>query len=126
MQSDGRSFWLAWRAHAPLVHSVAFCASGLTAKQRLPVTLVDFQSAPPDAIYAVGARFRAALNKALGDRVTPALWAFLNASEPSVSDSAEKSSAWPNSGTQPYEPAKRAGLHGLGESEEAYLEVRLG
>ena len=89
------------------------------------VTLKDFSSAPPDAIHAAEARFRSALEKALGDQVEPALRAFQNAGESSGNELSKDEVALAGAWQKAYEAAKLAGFRDLGESQEAYFEVRL-
>ena len=89
------------------------------------VTLADFPAAPPDAVHAAEARFRSALEKALGDQVELTLRAFQNASESSGNELSKDEVALAGAWQKAYEAAKLAGFRDLGESQEAYFEVRL-
>ena len=89
------------------------------------VTLVDFPSAPADVLRAAEARFGSALEKLLGDQVEPTLRAFQNASESSGNELSKDEVALAGTWQKAYEAAKLAGFRDLGESQEAYFEVRL-
>lgn len=89
------------------------------------VTLVDFPAAPPDVIHAAEARFRSALDKALGDQVAPTLKAFQSASESSANELSKDEVKLAGDWATAYAKAKDAGFRGLGDSNEAFFEVRL-
>lgn len=86
---------------------------------------MDFPAAPPDLIHAAEARFRAALDKALGDQVAPTFKAFQNASESSANELSKEEIGLAGDWQKAYELPKTAGFRGLGDADEAYFAVRL-
>lgn len=89
------------------------------------VTLVNFPDAPPDLVHAAEARFRAALDKALADRVVPALRAFQRASESSANELTDDEVNLAGDWAIAYDKAKEAGFRGLGDANGAHFDVRL-
>ncbi|MGJ7542306.1 hypothetical protein [Variovorax sp. LT1R16] len=89
------------------------------------VTLLHFPAAPPDVIHAAEARFRAALDKALADRVAPTLRAFQSASESSANELTKDEVKLVGNWATAYAKAMSAGFRGLGDADAAYFEVRL-
>jgi hypothetical protein len=89
------------------------------------VALVNFHHGPQDMIHAAEARFRAALDRTLADRVAPTLRAFQRASTSNANlltiDEATLAADWESA----YANAKEEGFRGLGYADEAYFEVRL-
>ena len=88
--------------------------------------LREFPGLPADYIATAEKRFRATLEKELGDSLEQVLKAYSTAAESGANEmSAEEhalASAWPKA----YEKAKMAGFRDLGGPDEAYFEVRLG
>ena len=88
------------------------------------VTLVDFPDMRSARTHAAEARFRAALDEALGDRLLTALNAFQSATELNedelTRDEIDLASDWAIA----YAKADEAGFWGLGSPEDAYFEVR--
>lgn len=90
------------------------------------IRLREFPGLPPEGIATAEKRFRAALEKALGEDLGQVLKAYMNASESGAdelsADEIALASAWPKA----YEKAKMAGFRDLGGADEAYFEVRPG
>ncbi|WP_253207029.1 hypothetical protein [Verticiella alkaliphila] len=91
------------------------------------VTLEDFPEITPQYRQEAERRFRKTLERALGgeDEVTPAYRAWQNAEESSESELSpldrELALRWQKAAQR----ARQDGFHGLGESDEAYFEIRL-
>lgn len=88
--------------------------------------LREFPGLPVELIATAEKRFRAVLEKDLGDSLEHLLEAYSTAAESGADEmSADEhalASAWPKA----YEKAKMAGFRDLGGADEAYFEVRLG
>lgn len=88
------------------------------------VELVDYAHAGADAVRVATRRFERELERLLGNDVLPALRAFQNASESSESDLAKEELALAKRWAKAYEAARTAGFRDLGDTDEAYFEVR--
>jgi hypothetical protein len=88
------------------------------------VRLADYAHAAPDATRMAEQRFRREIDKQLGGEVIAALRAFQNASESSESDLAKQELALARRWAKAYDAAKTTGFRDLGETDEAYFEVR--
>jgi membrane protease subunit (stomatin/prohibitin family) len=88
------------------------------------VRLADYAHAAPDAIRVAEQRFRREIDKQLGTDVIAALRAFQNASESSESDLARQELALARRWAKAYDAARTAGFRDLGDTDEAYFEVR--
>lgn len=101
-----------------------FDDAGLMPPDPYAVELVDYAHAASDAARVAAQRFRRELERQLGSEVLPALRAFQNASESSESDLAKEELALARRWAKAYEAARTAGFRDLGETDEAYFEVR--
>ncbi|MDQ0608272.1 hypothetical protein QFZ83_002443 [Variovorax sp. W1I1] len=86
------------------------------------VRLVDYPAV--DAVKVAEQRFRHELDRQLGTDVLPALRAFRNASESGESDLAKNEIALAKRWAKAYDAARTAGFRDLGDTDEAYFEVR--
>lgn len=90
------------------------------------VKLREFPELPADHTATAERRFRAMLEKELGDSVEQVLKAYSNAAQSGADeltlDEHALASVWPKA----YEKAKLAGFRDLGPADEAYFEVRIG
>ena len=86
------------------------------------VRLVDYP--PVDAVKVAEQRVRRELDRQLGVDVLPALRAFRNASESGESDLARDEIALAKRWAKAYDAARTAGFRDLGDTDEAYFEVR--
>lgn len=94
------------------VHRVAYSAR-----------LVDYP-AIDEALRTAEQRFRRELDRQLGSDVVPALRAFQNASESGESDLSKAEIALAVRWAKAYDAARTAGFRDLGDTEEAYFEVK--
>lgn len=86
------------------------------------VRLVDYPAV--DAVKVAEQRFRRELDRQLGVDVLPALRAFRNASESGESDLARDEIALAKQWAKAYDAARAAGFRDLGDTDEAYFDVR--
>ncbi|MET3916259.1 hypothetical protein ABID97_003041 [Variovorax sp. OAS795] len=86
------------------------------------VRLVDYPAV--DALKVAEQRFRRELDRQLGDDVVLALRAFQNASESGESDLAKHEVALASRWIKAFDAARTAGFRDLGDTNEAYFEVR--
>ena len=86
------------------------------------VRLVDYPAV--DAVKVAEQRFRRELDRQLGADVLDALRAFRNASESGESDLARDEIALAKRWAKAYDAARTAGFRDLGDTDEAYFEVR--
>jgi hypothetical protein len=86
------------------------------------VRLVDYPAV--DALKIAEQRFRRELDRQLGEDVVPALLAFRNASESSESDLTKAELALAKRWLKAFDAARTAGFRDLGDTEEAYFDVR--
>lgn len=91
----------------------AFCAK-----------LVDYPHSPADAVRVAEQRFRRELEKQLGADVLPVMRAFQNASESSDTDLTKTEIALAARWIKAYDAARKAGFRDLGDTDEAYFEVK--
>jgi hypothetical protein len=90
------------------------------------VTLVGVSNAQRDVVHAAEARFRIALDKALGDRVVAVLKAFENARRSDANALTLGEMSLGGEWQKAYELARAAGLRGLGDTGEAHFKVSAG
>jgi hypothetical protein len=86
------------------------------------VRLLDYPAV--DALKVAEQRFRRELDKQLGTEVIRALRAFQNASESGESDLTKEEIALAKRWAKAYDAARTAGFRDLGDTDEAYFEVR--
>ena len=86
------------------------------------VRLVDYPAV--DALKVAEQRFRRELDRQLGAEVVRALRAFQNASESSETDLTKDELALARRWAKAYDTARTAGFRDLGDTDEAYFEVR--
>jgi hypothetical protein len=91
------------------------------------ITLHDFPDIPDEAREKAEDQYRRALEQALGgtDDVLPTYRAWLNVSESGNDQLNEDDVALANRWVTASNLAKQAGFRSLGESDEAYFEVKL-
>ncbi|CAN5292262.1 hypothetical protein BH10PSE16_BH10PSE16_00590 [soil metagenome] len=91
------------------------------------ITLHDFPGIPEDTREKAQDQYRRALEKALGgpDEVLPAYRAWLNVSESGNDQLNKDEIALATKWGKASELARQAGFRSLGESDEAYFEVKL-
>jgi hypothetical protein len=77
-----------------------------------------------DALKVAEQRFRRELDRQLGGDVLLALRAFQNASESGESDLTKDEIALAKRWAKAYDMARTAGFRDLGDTQEAYFEVR--
>lgn len=88
------------------------------------VRLADYPHPAADAVKVSEQRFRRELDRQLGDDVVEALRAFQNASESSESDLSKAEIAMARRWAKAYDAARTAGFRDLGETDEAFFDVR--
>ncbi|MBN8757673.1 hypothetical protein L3V85_15250 [Variovorax paradoxus] len=88
------------------------------------VRLADYALPSADAARVAEQRFRREIDKQLGSDVIAALRAFQNASESSESELSKAEIAMAKRWAKAYDAARTAGFRDLGETDEAYFEVR--
>ena len=86
--------------------------------------LVDYPHSTPDVVRVSEQRFRRELEKQLGADVLPTLRAYQNASESSDTDLTKTEIALAKRWAKAYDAARTAGFRDLGDTDEAYFEVR--
>ena len=86
------------------------------------VRLVDYPAV--DALKVAEQRFRRELDKQLSGDVLLALRAFQNASESGESDLTKAEIALAKRWAKAYDAVRTAGFRDLGDTDEAYFEVR--
>ena len=91
----------------------AFCAK-----------LIDYPHSSADAVRVAEQRFRRELEKQLGADVLPVMRAFQNASESSDTDLTKTEIALAARWIKAYDAARKAGFRDLGDTDEAYFEVK--
>jgi hypothetical protein len=89
------------------------------------VHLIDYPHSTPDVLKLSVQRFTRELEKKLGDRTEQAFKAFQNASESSAEDLTADEIGLAADWAKAYDAAKTAGFRDLGDTDEAYFEVRL-
>lgn len=88
------------------------------------VRLADYSHPAADAVKVAEQRFRREIDRQLGDDVVEALRAFQNASESSESDLSKAEIAMAKRWAKAYDAARTAGFRDLGETDEAFFDVR--
>lgn len=88
------------------------------------VRLADYAHPAADAAKVAEQRFRREIDRQLGDDVVPALRAFQNASESSESDLSKAEIAMAKRWAKAYDAARTAGFRDLGDTDEAFFDVR--
>jgi hypothetical protein len=88
------------------------------------VRLADYPHPAGDAAKVAEQRFRREIDRQLGDDVVPALRAFQNASESSESDLSKAEIAMAKRWAKAYDAARTAGFRDLGDTDEAFFDVR--
>ena len=88
------------------------------------VRLADYAHAAPDVVRVAEQRFRREIDKQLGGEVIASLRAFQNASESSENELAREEFALARRWAKAYDAARTAGFRDLGDTDEAYFEVR--
>jgi len=88
------------------------------------VRLADYPLASADVERVAEQRFRREIERQLGGDVVPALRAFQNASESSESDLSKAEIAMAKRWAKAYDAARTAGFRDLGDTDEAFFDVR--
>jgi hypothetical protein len=88
------------------------------------VRLADYPHPAADAVKVSEQRFRRELDRQLGGEVVPALRAFQNASESGESDLTKDEVALAKRWIKAFDAAKTAGFRDLGDTDEAFFDVR--
>nr|WP_093122889.1 hypothetical protein [Variovorax sp. OK605] len=88
------------------------------------VRLADYPHPAADAVKVAEQRFRREIDKQLGGDVVAALRAFQNASESSESDLSKAEIAMAKRWAKAYDAARTAGFRDLGDTDEAFFDVR--
>ncbi|WP_286185419.1 hypothetical protein [Acidovorax cavernicola] len=86
--------------------------------------LIGYPHSSADAVRVAEQRFRRELEKQLGADVLPAMRAFQNASESSDTDLTKSEIALAARWVKAYDAARTAGFRDLGDTDEAYFEVK--
>jgi len=86
--------------------------------------LIDYPHSSADAVRVAEQRFRRELEKQLGADVLPVMRAFQNASESSDTDLTKTEIALAARWIKAYDTARKAGFRDLGDTDEAYFEVK--
>ena len=88
------------------------------------VRLADYPHPAADAVKVSEQRFRRELDRQLDGDVMRALRAFHNASESSETDLTRDEIALAKRWTKAYDAARTAGFRDLGDTDEAFFDVR--
>lgn len=88
------------------------------------VRLADYSHPVADAVKVAEQRFRREIDRQLGADVIEALRAFQNASESSESDLSKAEIAMAKRWAKAYDAARTAGFRDLGDTDEAFFDVR--
>ncbi|RUR65854.1 MULTISPECIES: hypothetical protein [Variovorax] len=88
------------------------------------VRLADYSHPAADAVKVAQQRFRREIDRQLGGDVVEALRAFQNASESSESDLSKAEIALAKRWAKAYDAARTAGFRDLGDTDEAFFDVR--
>ena len=88
------------------------------------VRLADYPHPAADAVKVSEQRFRRELDRQLGGDVMRALRAFHNASESSEPDLTREEMALARRWMKAYDAARTAGFRDLGDTDEAFFDVR--
>ncbi|MGJ7613702.1 MULTISPECIES: hypothetical protein [unclassified Variovorax] len=88
------------------------------------VRLADYPHPAAEAAKVAEQRFRREIDKQLGGDVVAALRAFQNVSESSESDLSKAEIAMAKRWAKAYDAARTAGFRDLGDTDEAFFDVR--
>lgn len=88
------------------------------------VRLADYPHPAADAAKLAEQRFRRELDRQLGGEVVRALRAFQNASESSETDLTREEMALAKRWMKAHDAARTAGFRDLGDTDEAFFDVR--
>jgi hypothetical protein len=97
---------------------------GVEARVTYAVRLADYPHPAADAVKVAEQRFRREIDRQLGADVVEALRAFQNASESSESDLSKAEIAMAKRWAKAYDAARTAGFRDLGDTDEAFFDVR--
>ncbi|SEL50595.1 hypothetical protein SAMN05518845_1087 [Variovorax sp. YR750] len=111
---------------AQMAHEEPFRFDDAEVEARVTYTvrLADYSPPAADAVRVAEQRFRREIDRQLGDDVVEALRAFQNASESSESDLSKAEIAMARRWAKAYDAARTAGFRDLGETDEAFFDVR--
>ncbi|RTQ37085.1 hypothetical protein EJP69_04975 [Variovorax gossypii] len=111
---------------AQMAHEEPFRFDDVEVEARVTYTvrLADYSHPEADAVRVAEQRFRREIDRQLGDVVVEALRAFQNASESSESDLSKAEIAMARRWAKAYDAARTAGFRDLGETDEAFFDVR--
>ncbi|QFZ85342.1 hypothetical protein GFK26_22525 [Variovorax paradoxus] len=93
-------------------------------REAFSAKLIDYPHSSADAVRIAEQRFRRELEKQLGADVLPVMRAFQNASESSDTDLTKTEIALAARWIKAYDAARKAGFRDLGDTDEAYFEVK--
>lgn len=93
-------------------------------REAFSAKLIDYPHSSADAVKVAEQRFRRELEKQLGADVLPVMRAFQNASESSDTDLTKTEIALAARWIKAYDAARKAGFRDLGDTDEAYFEVK--
>ncbi|MGJ7533788.1 MULTISPECIES: hypothetical protein [unclassified Variovorax] len=96
----------------------------IEARVTYAVRLADYPHPAADAVKVAEQRFRREIDRQLGVDVVEALRAFQNASESSESDLSKAEIAIAKRWAKAYDAARTAGFRDLGDTDEAFFDVR--
>jgi hypothetical protein len=107
-------------------HDAPFRFEDIEVEPRVTYTvrLADYAHPAADAAKVAEQRFRREIDKQLGGDVVAALRAFQNASESSESDLSKAEIAMAKRWAKAYDAARTAGFRDLGDTDEAFFDVR--
>jgi len=88
------------------------------------VRLADYPHPATDAVKVAEQRFQRELDRQLGGKVVQALHAFQNASESSETDLTRNEMALAKRWMKAYDAARTSGFRDLGDTDEAFFDVR--
>ncbi|CAA2106153.1 hypothetical protein VVAX_03608 [Variovorax paradoxus] len=113
-------------ARAPVRDDPPFRFEDVEVEARVSYTvrLADYPHPAADAAKVAEQRFRREIDKQLGGDVVAALRAFQNASESSESDLSRTEIAMAKRWAKAYDAARTAGFRDLGDTDEAFFDVR--
>ncbi|MFM9923398.1 hypothetical protein VLK31_10435 [Variovorax sp. H27-G14] len=117
-----------WHAPAPAraTRDVPFRFEDVEVEPRVTYTvrLADYAHPGADAAKVAEQRFRREIDRQLGADAVAALRAFQNASESSESDLSRSEIALAKRWAKAYDAARTAGFRDLGDTDEAFFDVR--
>lgn len=110
--------------HEPAAAAAALEDTEDEPRDAFSAKLIDYPHSSADAVKVAEQRFRRELEKQLGADVLPAMRAFQNASESSDTDLTKSELALAARWVKAYDAARTAGFRDLGDTDEAYFEVK--